>query len=98
MHSVNGRVLRVRLGGVHKVSLHHIILASALPEPFEVARERSGVGVCEDVVQLRQDVRGISLERLLRNRPVCHRKQQCILLENGERGEGGEEQPIDIER
>jgi hypothetical protein len=98
LHGVNGRVLRVRLGGVHKVSLHHIILAGSLPEPFEVARERSGVGVCEDVVQLRQDVRGISLERLLRNRPVCHRKQQCILLENGERGEGGEEQPIDIER
>ncbi len=74
------------------------LLASALPEPFEVARERSGVGMCEDVVQLRQDVRGVSLERLLRNRPVCHRKKQCILLENGEGGEGGEEQPIDIER
>ena len=68
------------------------------PNPSRLPAKGLGVGVCEDVVQLRQDVRGISLERLLRNRPVCHRKQQCILLENGERGEGGEEQPIDIER
>ena len=50
LHGVDGGVLRVRLGRVKKVSLHHIILASSPSEPFEVARERSGVGICEDVV------------------------------------------------
>ncbi len=60
-----------------------IILTSAFSIPFEVARERSEVGVGEDVVQLRDAVNGVSLKRLLRNRPVCHSKQQGILLENG---------------
>ncbi len=34
-------------------------------------------------MQLRQDVRGVSLERLLRNRPVFHGKQHSVLLEDG---------------
>ncbi len=90
MHGVDGGVLRVRLGRVNKVSLHHIIRASSPSEPFEVARERSGVGMCEDVVQLRQDIRGVSLECLLRNRPVRHSKMEGASLEDdmvyGERG------------
>jgi hypothetical protein len=98
LHGVGGGVLRVHLGGVNKVFLHHIILASPPPEPFEVAHERSGVGVGKKFVQLWKDVRGISLERLLRNRPVRHSKQSCILLENGDGGEGGEKQTADIER
>jgi hypothetical protein len=45
LHVIGCGVLRVRLGGVDKVSLHHIILACSSPIPFEVARERSGVRV-----------------------------------------------------
>jgi hypothetical protein len=49
-------------------------------------------------MQLRQNVSGIGLKRLLRNCPVCHSKQYSVLLENGEGGEGGEESTIDIKR
>ena len=45
LHCIGSGVLRVRWGGVDKVSLHHIIFACSSPVPFEVARERSGVGV-----------------------------------------------------
>jgi hypothetical protein len=67
LHGVGGGVLRVSLGMVNEVSPHHIILACSFPKPFEVTRERSEVGVGEDVVQLRNDVSGVSLKRLLRN-------------------------------
>ena len=52
----------------------------------------------EDVVQLRQNVSGICLKRLLSNCPVCHSKQQGVLLEHREGGEGGKEPPVRIER
>ncbi len=87
MHEVGGGVLRVSLGRVND-----IILACAFPKPFEVTRKRSGVGVGEDVVQLRNDVSGVILKRLLRNYPVCHSKQQSVLVEHVEGGEGSEEQ------
>ncbi len=57
LHVVGDGVLRISLGRVNEVSPHHIILACAFTKPFEVTRERSGVGVDEDVVQLRNDVR-----------------------------------------
>ncbi len=43
----------------------------------------------KDVVQLRYDVSGArhKNKRLLRNRPVCHSKQQSLLVEHGE-GDG----------
>jgi hypothetical protein len=47
---------------------------------------------------LRNDVRGVSLERLLRNCPVCHSKQQSVLVEHGEGGESCEEQSERIKR
>ncbi len=48
-------------------------------------------------MQLRQKISGIGLKRLLRNCPVCHSKQQSMLLEHREGGEGGQEPPVCIE-
>ena len=75
------------MGRVNKVSVHHFTLTRSFLKPFEVARERSGVRVGQNVVMLRNDVRGVSLERPLRNVPVCHSKQQSVLVEHGEGGE-----------
>ena len=95
---VDGRVQRVRCWvRVQQVPFHDILVCPELLT-FEVAREGSRVGVGEDVVQLRQNVSGISLKRLLRNCPVCHSKQQGVLLEHREGGEGGKEPPVRIER
>jgi hypothetical protein len=95
---VDGRVQRVRCWvRVQQVPIHDILVCPELLT-FEVAREGSRVGVGEDVVQLRQNVSGISLKRLLRNCPVCHSKQQGVLLEHREGGEGGKEPPVCIER
>ncbi len=63
LHGVGGGVLKVSFGRVNEVSPHHTILACAFPKLFEVTRERSGVGVSEDVVQLRNDVSGGSLNQ-----------------------------------
>ena len=90
---VDGRVQRVR---VQKVPGHNILVCPQLLT-FEISRKGSRVGVGEDVVQLRQNVSGIGLKRLLRNCPVCHSKQQSILLEHREGGEGGKEPPVCIE-
>ncbi len=69
---VDGRVQGV---GVLKVPSHHILVCSVLV-PFEFSsRKGSRVGVGKDIMQLRQDVSGIGLKRLLRNCPVCHSKQ-----------------------
>jgi hypothetical protein len=54
--------------------------------------QRSGVGVGEDVVQLRNDLSSVSFKCLLGNCPVCHSKQPSVLVEHGEGGEGGEDQ------
>ena len=95
---VDGRVQRVRCWvRIQQVPIHNILVCPELLT-FEVAREGSRVGVGEDVVQLRQNVSGIGLKRLLRNCPVCHSKQQSILLEHREGGEGGKEPPVRIER
>ncbi len=75
----------------------HITLVCPQLWTFEVSRKGSRVGVGEDVMQLRQNVSSIGLQRLLRNCPVCHSKQQNILLEHGEGGEGGQEPPVRIE-
>ena len=40
----------------------------------------------KDVMPLGQDVIGIGRKRLLRNCPVCHSKQQSVLLKNEEGG------------
>jgi hypothetical protein len=69
-----------------EISTHHIILACSELEPFKVSREGSSVGVSKDVVMLQQDVRGVSLERVLFNCPVCHSKQQSVLVKNREGG------------
>jgi hypothetical protein len=90
---VEGRVQRVR---VQQVPGHDILVCPELLT-FEISRKGSRVGVGEDVVQLRQNVSGIGLKRLLRNCPVCHSKQQSILLEHREGGEGGNEPPVCIE-
>ncbi len=70
---VDGRVQRVR---VQKVPSHHIRVCPVLV-PFEVSRKgsRSRVGMGKDIMQLRQNVSGIGLKRLLRNCPICHSKQ-----------------------
>ncbi len=73
---VDDRVQGVRVQGVRvqQVSSHHILVCLVLV-PFEVSRKGSRVGVCKDIMrimQLRQDVSGISL---LRNCPVCYSKQ-----------------------
>jgi hypothetical protein len=57
---------------------------------FEVSREMLRIGVGKDVVQLWQDIRDVSLKRLLRDCSDRHRKQQSVLVENGE---GGRESP-----
>ena len=96
---VDGRVRRVRVQQevrVQQVPSHSILVCPQLLT-FEIARKGSRVGVGEDVVQLRQNVSGIGLKRLLRNCPVCHSKQQSILLEHREGGEGGKEPPVCIE-
>ena len=74
---VDGRVRRVRVQQkvrVQQVPSHSILVCPQLLT-FEMARKGSRVGVGEDVVQLRQNVSGIGLKRLLRNCPVCHSKQ-----------------------
>ena len=72
---VDGRVQRVRCWvRVQQVPIQTILVCPELLT-FEIAREGSRVGVGEDVVQLRQNVSGIGLKRLLRNCPVCHSKQ-----------------------
>ncbi len=73
---VDGRVQGVRVQGVRvqQVPSHHMLVCPVLV-PFEVSRKGSRVGVGEYIMQLRQDVSGISLKRLLRNCPVCHSKQ-----------------------
>ena len=81
---------------VQQVPSHNILVCPELLT-FEISRKGSRVGVGEDVMQLRQNVSGIGLKRLLRNCPVCHSKQQSILLEHREGGEGGKEPPICIE-
>ncbi len=91
---VDGRVQGVR---VQKVPGHHILVCPVLV-PFEVSRKGSRVGVGKDIVQLRQNVSGISLKRLLSDCPVCNSKQEGVLLKNGEWGEGGEEPAINIKR
>ena len=71
---VDVRVLGVR---VYKVPSHHILVCPVFV-PFEVSLKGSRVGVGEYIMQLRQDVSGISLKRLLRNCPVvpvCYSKQ-----------------------
>ncbi len=68
---VDGRVQGVR---VQKVPSHHILVCPVLV-PFEVSRKGSRVGVGKDIMQLRQNVRGTGLKRLLRNCLVCHNKQ-----------------------
>jgi hypothetical protein len=65
---------------VNEVPFHNIPAHSELV-PFKVSRDWSRIEVDKDVVQLRQeDVRGISLERLLCNCPVCHHKEQSVLV------------------
>ncbi len=90
---VDGRVQQVRLQQV----LSHDILVCPELLTFEISRKGSRVGVGEDVMQLRQNVSGIGLKRLLCNCPVCHSKQQIILLEHREGGKGGQELPVCIE-
>ena len=90
---VDGRVQRVR---VQQIPSHNILVCPELLT-FEISRKGSRVGVGKDVVQLRQNVSGIGLKRLLRNRPVCHSKQQSVLLEHREGGKGGKEPPVRIE-
>ncbi len=68
---VDGRVQGVR---VQKVPSHHILVCTVLVL-FEVSRKGSRGGVGKDIMQLRQNVSGIGLKRLLRNCPVCHSKQ-----------------------
>ncbi len=72
---VDGRVQGVRVHGfrVQQVPSHHILVCPVLV-PFEVSRKGSRVGVGKDIMQLRQNVSGIGLKRLLRNCPVCHSK------------------------
>ncbi len=101
---VDGRVQGVRVQGVRvqgvrvqKVPSHHILVCLVLV-PLEVSRKGSRVGVGKDIMQLRQNVSGIGLKRLLSNCPVCNSKQQSVLLKNREWGEGGEEPPLDIQR
>ncbi len=88
---VDGRVQGVRVQGVRvqKVPSHHILVCPVLV-PFEVSRKGSRVGVGKDIMQLRQNLSDIGLKRLLSNCPVCNSKQQSVLLENREWGEGGE--------
>ena len=90
---VDGRVKR---GRVHQVPSHSILVCPELLT-FEISRKGSRVGVGEDVMQLRQNVSGIGLKRLIRDSPVCHSKQQSVLLGNREGGEGGKEPPVSIE-
>ena len=73
---VDGRVQGVRVHGVRvqQVPSHHILVCPVLV-PFEVSRKGSRVGVGKDIMQLRQNVSGIGLKRLLRNCPVGHSKQ-----------------------
>ncbi len=75
---VDGRVQGVRVLvqwiRVQKVPSHHILVCPVLV-PFEVSRKGSRVKVGKDIVQLRQNVSGISLKRLLNNCPVCNSKQ-----------------------
>ncbi len=73
------------------------ILVCPVLVPFEICRKGSRVGVGEDIMQLRQNVSGIGLERLLRKCPFCHSEQQSVLLGNGGGGKGGKEPPISIE-
>ncbi len=68
---VDGRVQGLR---VQKVPSHHILVCPVLV-PFDVSRKGSRVVVGKDIMQLQQDVSGISLKRLLRNCPVCRSKQ-----------------------
>ncbi len=97
-------VIRVQrwLGWLAGRVINHIPSHTTLVYPelltFEISRKGSRVGVGEDVMRLRQNVSGIGLKRLLRNCPVCHSKQQSILLEHGEKGgEGDQEPPVRIE-
>ncbi len=83
VHSFGGGVLRVGVGRGNEISPHDISLACPSPIPFEVTREKSEVGMSEDAVKLRENVRGVSLERLLHDCPVRHSKQQCVLVGNG---------------
>ncbi len=53
----------------------HITLVCPQLWPCEISRKGARVGVGEDVMQLRQNVSGIGLKRLLSNCPVCHSKQ-----------------------
>ncbi len=73
---VDGRVQGVRVQGVRvqQVPSHNILVCPVLV-PFEVSHKGSRVGVSEYIMQLRQDVSGISLKRLLRSCPVRHSKQ-----------------------
>ncbi len=59
---VDGRVQGVRVQGVRvqQVPSHHIFVHPVLV-PFEVSRKGSRVGVGKDIMQLRQNVSGISL-------------------------------------
>ncbi len=95
---VDGRIQGVRAQGdrVQKVPSHHILVRLVLV-PFEVSRKWSRVGVGKDIMQLRQNVSGIGLKRLLSNCPVCNSKQQSVLLEKREWGEGDKEPPVDIQ-
>jgi hypothetical protein len=59
-------------GRVSPLPCHH---PRSVLVPFDVASERSKVGMGEDVGMLGQDVGSIGLEGLLSNCPVGHRKQ-----------------------
>jgi hypothetical protein len=74
---------------VNHIPSHNILVCPELLT-FEISRKESKVGVGEDVMQLRQNVNGIGLKFLLHNCPVCHSKQQSILLEHREGGECGQ--------
>jgi hypothetical protein len=100
LHGVGSGVLRVKLwvgSRVDKVPSHPIILARSVLVPFEVSRERSKGGVGEDVGLLGQDVGGIGFERLLCDCPVSHRKQESVLVRNGERGQRCQKHSVRIE-
>jgi hypothetical protein len=76
---VDGRVQWVR---VQEVPSHHILVCPVLV-PFEVSRKGSRVGVGKDIMQLRQNVSGIGLKRLLRNCPVCHENNNVYCWKTG---------------
>ena len=90
---VDGRVKRCR---VQQFPSHNIFVCPELLT-FEISRKGSRVGVGEDVVQLRQNVSGIGLKRLLRNCPVCNSKRQSVLLAHEEGGQGVKGPSISIE-